>query len=151
MEVIASSEFNREGKSRSRFFTDSLIEELIGRATDPPFSTAELHVALLRRMNIRSSGDVERNPLPLYMVLGNPNQFRRGILLSPIRKARSHPSVDEIIARADSRAFGNYLKILISVKVGDEETLDVNLFKEWLRSVPSQTEHIKIEAGFSSL
>jgi hypothetical protein len=161
MELLASSGFNVKGKNRSRGFTRSLIEELIGRVTGPPFSTAELHVALLRWMQTRPPDDVERNPPPLYMVLTKPSRLRQSIFLSPIPKALSSIDTDERPGPAESSASGatafsdtsSYSsRVLVSIKLKDglEEKLDLDAWKEWLRSMPPEAKNVKIRAAISS-
>jgi hypothetical protein len=158
MELLASSGFNAKGKNRSRSFTRALIGELIDRATGPPFSTAELHVALLCGMKTRPPDDGERKPPPLYMVLTKPSQFRRGILLSPIKRAPSHPAIGESPDTMDLQNLDdvppkeNCLKIpqvQISIELepnGPE--LDLKACTEWLSSIPFLAKNVKVKGEF---
>jgi hypothetical protein len=169
-ELIAARGFTGES-SASHSFTRALSTELKSLASLSSFSVGELYNRIFRWTRTRGwMGEAEpKMHLPLHLVLTTPARVPRSIVLSPIRRvlqnletgtdteSTSDPlnqsaqpnSEIENISMAPTKP--KVPHVLISLYLEENnDLLDVNQCKDWLRSFPALAKYAKVEAVYKS-
>ena len=161
-------------------FSNALTEILAATCKGPPFSIAELHSRVLNRLKcwapcLVKDGDgkfkqdhagrlqIECQPrrTPIYSILCE-SEPRRSILLSPLRQSNHSSATPETSSESHllfegSRRRGKQPlqkgiecpQILLTVRL-EEDALDVQSWKEFLRQLPVEGKDIKIEGLYRS-
>ena len=161
-------------------FSNALTEILAATCKGPPFSIAELHSRVLNRLKcwapcLVKDGDgkfkqdhagrlqIECQPrrTPIYSILCE-SEPRRSVLLSPLRRSNHSLATPEttseshLLFEGSRRRGKQHLQkgiecpqILLTVRL-EEDALDVQSWKEFLRQLPAEGKDIKIEGLYRS-
>lgn len=161
-------------------FTRSLIDELEDLASGAIFSAALLHNKVLSRIKYwkpryDQNSSRERRKTPIYILLANETK-RRSIGLAPLQpqlpiavneltisQSVSNPSSEITEGNSDSSSSSNSSMdavwpdpdfkspmVLISVALEDDQTLYVENWRDWMRSIPALVKFAHIEGILKS-
>lgn len=124
-------------------FTSFLIQELRFLSIGPPFSAERLYRKLTVRI-AQSGGRIP--PTPMYWRLGG-SKFRQSVLLQPYRKSGDMTPTRETVPGQDTLAEPTSSRLLISVKLKEDQGLNLQDWKAWLTNVPDDIKamHIEVE------
>jgi len=153
-------------------FTHALVETLADMSQGPPFSVGELHSRVLSRLtrwklDLLKDKDgnlvYEHQPrrTPIYDIICE-DEPRRSIILQPMKPislSSESPSPLKLEATLESNkgeiprkgkdSDARYPQVLLSIRL-EEEDLNMEAWKEFLRRVPIEAQEIRIEGLYSS-
>lgn len=149
LEIIAAGSFEEHASSPLArcAFTQTLSDKLRTQAARMrPFSAANLHAQLLGEYpRIVQDLNPEREflssfPAPLHLQLPGSHNVP-SILLAPLRRSRL-PSIESV----SSSPPGAQLSLTVRL----DKLPNIELWTEWLRTMPDGVREVKVESGFQS-
>jgi hypothetical protein len=166
-ELISACAYNSKANGVGPYsFTHALVIELKELAKRPYFSVGELYGNIFCRIQARMPEDgTERHPAPVHLVLTNDTHYQQSIRISSRwnenRDARiSVPNADATNTDTDSLNSSSQdstgvkvPRLAFAIRLRDNFSageLSMELFTEWLRTMPTIAAEVKVEAGFDS-
>lgn len=168
-ELISACAYNSKANGVGYYsFTQALVLELKALALRSCFSVGDLFSKVYRRSQSRIPDDefgAERHPAPIHLVLTSDGPYRRSIQLSP----RASPRPDDrdsthvsgtaslpgpaLSSDRNPQEGQKVPRLALAIRLRDNirlRELSIDLFTEWLRSIPIVAEQVRVEAGFES-